>query len=291
MTRDEIIEVQMLLNGHDNSNALKVDGIWGDKTRNALIAFQTARGLTPDGIVSDATRAALRGPKAPLSVATGEITAGAPGATGVGGLVITTAAMHKLVPSAQTGLVDAIVSNVALLYASGITTKRRAAYFLGQVCTETGGLESISENLNYSTTGLRKTFGRHRISDADCERYGRNASHPADQEAIANLVYGGEWGRVNLGNTQDGDGWRFRGGGMFQTTGRANYRRAGHENDPETLRVPITALKSALKFWTDNNLARFADASDVRGLRKAVNGGTNGLDEAIHYTEIATRVL
>lgn len=286
MTPDQIIEVQMLLNGHDPSNALKVDGVWGDKTRDAVIAFQKSHGLNPDGVVGDKTRAALRGSKLPEP---GFVPPTIPGATG--GLTIRAADIQRIAPGANNDLVDAIVSNVALLFAAGITTKLRAAYFLGQILTETGGLKSISESLNYSTVGLRKTFGRHRISDEDVERYGRKGSRPANQQAIANLIYGGVWGRENLGNTEPGDGWRYRGGGMMQTTGRTNFRRAGHEDDPETLRVPITALKSALKFWSDNHLGHFADVEDIVGLRKAVNGGTNGLEEAKHYTASAKRVL
>jgi putative chitinase len=283
MTPDQVREVQMLLNGH-GYGPLQVDGDFGNKTLTALKLFQSARGLTPDGVVGDKTREALRGPKSPPPTPVV-----IPGATG--GLVITASDIQKIAPGARNDLVDAIVSNVALIFAAGVSTKLRAAYFLGQIITETGGLKSISESLNYSTTGLRKTFGRHRISDADVERYGRKGSRPANQEAIANLVYGGEWGRANLGNIEPGDGWRFRGASMMQTTGRANFRRAGHEDDPETLRIPIEALKAALKFWSDNHLSHFADVEDIVGLRKAVNGGTNGLEEAKHYTAAAKRVL
>lgn len=94
-------------------------------------------------------------------------------------------------------------------------------------------MQPVRENLNYSTDALISKFGRHRISEADARKYGRSGGRPANQEAIANAIYGGEWGRKNLGNTQSGDGWKYRGGGLPQVTGRANFRKFGMENNPE----------------------------------------------------------
>ena len=92
-----------------------------------------------------------------------------------------------------------------------INTPLRQAHFLAQIGHESNGLKSVTESLNYSVDGLLKTFSRSRISEADAKKYGRTATQPANQEMIANTVYGGEWGLKNLGNSQPGDGFKFRG--------------------------------------------------------------------------------
>lgn len=104
-----------------------------------------------------------------------------------------------------------------------------AAYVLATQFHETGGtMFPNRENLNYSVEGLLGTFSRSRISAADANRLGRKKGEKAlpeeRQAAIANLIYGGSWGRANLGNTQPNDGWHFRGGGTDHCTGRRNYR-------------------------------------------------------------------
>lgn len=83
------------------------------------------------------------------------------------------------------------------------------------------------ENLNYAADRLVPLFGSRRITQQQANKYGRTVSHPANQEAIANIVYGGEWGRINLGNTEPGDGWYFRDRGLKQITGSSNYRTCG----------------------------------------------------------------
>lgn len=112
--------------------------------------------------------------------------------------------------------------------------RNQLAYILATAYHETGGkMKPVAENLNYSVDGLLKTFSRSRISQADAEKYGRKQGRAANQQAIANIVYGGEWGKVNLGNTQKGDGWLYRGRGDVQITGRANYRKFGIEDNPD----------------------------------------------------------
>nr|QIG67162.1 lysozyme-like protein [Rhizobium phage RHph_TM26] len=105
-----------------------------------------------------------------------------------------------------------------------VADARQVAYILATPMVETGGtFLTKSESLNYSPQGLLATFGTHRISSAQAQAMGRTPGHAANQQAIANLVYGGQWGRVNLGNTTAGDGWLFRGRGLVQVTGRKNY--------------------------------------------------------------------
>lgn len=166
-----------------------------------------------------------------------------------------------------------------------ITTPRRLAGFLSQIGHESRGMTVLEESLNYSVEGLLGTFGRHRISEADARRYGRAPGRPANQRAIANCVYGGEWGRKNLGNVQPDDGWRYRGRGLKQLTGLSNYRACSDAlmedfvNQPDRLLIPVNAALSAGWFWHVNNLNAIAEREDVVKMTRIINGGENGLKE------------
>lgn len=200
------------------------------------------------------------------------------------------AEIRTFAPDAKPELVDAIVRNWPGAEEAGIVSPLRTAHFFAQIATETGGLRSISESLNYKATALTQMFPR-RITVAQANRYGRTANHPADQQAIANIIYGGAWGKKNLGNTEPDDGWRYRGGGMLQTTGRANYAALGHDDDPEALRDPDRAFKTAIAEWKKRGCNKLADADDVVGVRKKINGGTNGLVECKSYLRRAKRAF
>lgn len=103
-----------------------------------------------------------------------------------------------------------------------VSNQRDIAYMLATPMIETGGTYvPKSENLNYSVEALTGKFGK-RISAQDAQRFGRKAGQVADQQAIANAIYGGAWGEKMLGNTEPGN---FRGRGLCQCTGRANYRK------------------------------------------------------------------
>jgi putative chitinase len=114
---------------------------------------------------------------------------------------------------------------------------------------------------------------------------GAAALSAAVQEKIANLVYGGPWGLTNLGNKEAGDGWKYRGRGTKQTTGRSNYNDVKTVTgidviaSPELLEDPDTGMRAACIFWEKKNCNKFADKDDITGLTKAINGGTNGLDD------------
>ena len=172
---------------------------------------------------------------------------------------------------------------------AGIDTPLRIAHALAQQSVETGGFSKMVENLNYSVAGLRSTFKSHRIKDADCQRLGRKpgaaALSSALQEEIANIVYGGKFGLDELGNDQQGDGWRFRGRGAKQTTGRSNYKSVktvtGIDviSEPDLLADPDIGMRAACIFWEKKNCNHWADKDDIVGLTKAINGGTNGLPE------------
>jgi putative chitinase len=195
---------------------------------------------------------------------------------------------------------------VKQMKAAGIMDNvKRASMFLGQVHTESGGFRTVVESLNYSADAILKTFGRHRISEADAKKFGRIDAEarkrtgwkledqPAHQNALANILYGGEWGRKNLGNTQPGDGWRFRGRGIKQLTGRDNYRRfsrawLGDESlleNPDRVANPDGAVASAIWFWRANGLNEIADRGSVDAVTKVVNGGTLGLSDRKTWTQ------
>jgi putative chitinase len=166
-----------------------------------------------------------------------------------------------------------------------INTPQRMAAFLSQIGHESGGMARLQEGLNYSVDALLRTFGRHRISEADARRFGRTATQRADQVALANILYGGDWGRRHLGNTQPGDGSRFIGRGLKQLTGRDNYRRCGQAigldlvGKPELLVEPGPAALSAGWFWQTNGCNALADRGDIPALTKRINGGDLGLKE------------
>lgn len=165
----------------------------------------------------------------------------------------------------------------------GIDTVREVASFLANIAVESQDLKALTESLNYSVAGLRATFGKHRITDAQCAAYGRSGSRPANQQMIANIVYGGEFGRKQLGNTMPGDGWTFRGQGLKQTTGRSNHEKCAKalgirmSEWPAYIQTRVGAARSAGYFWKSNNLDREAATPGVADDRKKINGGTNGL--------------
>ncbi|MDZ4365165.1 hypothetical protein [Brevundimonas sp.] len=164
------------------------------------------------------------------------------------------------------------------LRGGGVTTRLRLIHFFAQISHESG-FRPVAESLNYSVEGLRTTFSRTRISLAQCQALGRIPGRPADQVGIANAVYGGTWGANNLGNTQAGDGWRFRGRGLIQLTGRTNYRRTApeYEVNPDLVLTPAGSIKAAVDFWRTRGLNPAADADDLERVTRLINGGLNGL--------------
>lgn len=180
----------------------------------------------------------------------------------------------------------------------GIDTVREVCSFLANIGVESCGLTRMEESLNYSVDGLLKTFGRHRISAADAQRLGRTPTRKANQEAIANLLYGGEFGRKNLGNTVPGDGWKFRGYGPKQLTGRANFTNFAEamgmrvEDVPAYIRTKIGGAMSAGWFWKSHDLDSKAATPGLVDDRKAINGGTLGLEDVkTRFDKLITELL
>lgn len=170
-----------------------------------------------------------------------------------------------------------------------ITTTERIAGFLAQCCHESGDFTIVEENLNYSASGLNRVFSKY------FARAGRDATQYARQpEKIANLVYGN---RMGNGGPETGDGYRFRGRGPIQLTGRDNYTRFGKtigktaEEAAEYMQTTDGALESALWFWKTNNLNAYCDRGDIIGMTKRINGGTNGLSDRKRHWAHALSVL
>lgn len=176
-----------------------------------------------------------------------------------------------------------------------MSSKRRASRFLGQIHVESMGFSAVVESINYAfdSDNMRKFIRWGRISAVDAEKFGRKPQHKANQNALANILYGGEFGRRELGNTQAGDGWKFRGRGLKQLTGRDNYRRfsrawLGDESlltNPDRVAEPDGAVASAVWFWVANDLNELADKGTVEEVTRRVNGGQMGIAERKAWTE------
>lgn len=172
-----------------------------------------------------------------------------------------------------------------------INTPQRMAEFIAQCAHESGGFMVLTENLNYRWQSLRKIFPKYFPDDAIAQDY---ASRPNKQEAIANRIYAS---RMGNGPEESGDGYRYRGRGLIQLTGRSNYTwfAASLEITPEEASEYLTtfegAAQSACWFWESNKLNQWADKGDILTLTKRINGGTIGLDDRIKHYEHALHVL
>lgn len=161
---------------------------------------------------------------------------------------------------------------------NGFSTNNRLACFMGQGWVESKLLPK-RESFNYSVQGLLDNFSRSRISLDDAKKYGRTETRTANQEAIANLLYGGEWGKRNLGNTQVGDGFKYRGRGIFQITGRANYAKLTRDtgidflNNPDLLLEEANSIIGAIWYWKQRALDTYADKKDIVSISKIINLG------------------
>lgn len=159
-----------------------------------------------------------------------------------------------------------------ILDKGGINTPLRLSHFFAQLDHESG-LKPIGENLNYSASGLIRVFRRY-FTDLEAIQFQRKP------ESIANRVYAN---RMGNGNENSGDGWKYRGRGFIQITGKENYSnltkatKTDYVKNPDLLLNESDAMISAIWFWNTKGLNSFADKDDITSITKRINGGTIGL--------------
>ena len=237
------------------------DGSFGPGTEKAVKAWQKSNGLLDDGIVGDLTWAKMF----PQAQTVSEKVTSQPGQLNLDRL-------KGQIPD----LVLAQIPDTAKRF--NITTPLRLAHFLAQCAHESGGFTAVTENLNYSADGLKKIFPSYFPGTL-------NESYARQPEKIANRVYSS---RMGNGNEVSGEGWKFRGRGYIQLTGKGNYTAFDKFVDEDILANPdLVATKyplaSAAFFFNNNGLwavcDKGSDSATVIAVTKRVNGGTHGLDD------------
>jgi len=169
-----------------------------------------------------------------------------------------------------------------------INTPRRIAAFMAQCGQESGGFVFLSENLNYSAQGLMRTFAKYFPDQSTAMAYARNP------EKIANRVYAN---RMGNGDEASCDGFRYRGRGLIQVTGKDNYfwfassLEITPEEAAEYMQTFEGAAQSACWYWETASLNKLADAGDILTMTKRINGGTIGLEDRKKHYEHALHVL
>ena len=270
----------MLLKKGSNSDDVKklqaklglvADGIFGAGTEQKIKEWQAANGLTADGIVGDGTWSKMFGGVTPSVIKEDVVIAKAG-----------TLNIEKL----KGHIPDAVIAQIPETAAKfNITNNLRLAHFLAQCGHESGGFKAVSENLNYSADGLKKIFPKYFPGNI-AESYSRNP------EKIASKVYGG---RMGNGDESTKEGFKFRGRGYIQLTGKANYTNFAKFIGEDTVANPdLVATKYPLAsagFFFDSNKLwaicdKGADDATVTAVTKRVNGGTIGLVDRIkHFKE------
>lgn len=204
--------------------------------------------------------------------------------------MVTLELLQAMCPKTKRSILEGYVEplNTVAEYYEMFENAKRVAGFLAQLAHESGGFNAITENLNYSTKGLMTTFKKYFPTEELAAQYARKP------EKIANRVYAN---RMKNGDENSGDGWKFRGRGLIQLTGRDNYTRfaeaLGMDIDSTIayLETPNGAVASAGWFWDNNKLNQYCDRDDFVTLTKRINGGTIGLADRQHHYHIALQHL
>ena len=252
---------------------LTADGAFGLKTEEAVKSWQKANGLKDDGVVGDGTWSKLFGVSAPVATVVKEdvvIPSGGP------------LNLEKL----KGHIPDSVIAQIPETAKKfNITNNLRLAHFLSQCGHESGGFKAVSENLNYSADGLKKIFGKYFPGNL-------NESYARQPEKIAARVYAS---RMGNGDETSKEGFKFRGRGYIQLTGKANYTNFTKFIGEDCIANPdLVATKyplaSAAFFFDSNKLwsicDKGADDATVTAVTKRVNGGTIGLPDRIkHFKE------
>lgn len=202
--------------------------------------------------------------------------------------MISLSLLHKLFPTTPKATLTTYVGIFNdMLPVYGMNNRKRVACFLAQVGHESAGLTARLENLNYGAPGLLSTFAKYFTA-------AQAASYARQPERIANRVYAN---RMGNGSEASGDGWRYRGKGMMQVTGKANHiafaKWIGMTLDDATAYLTTVegAVMGAIWFWTAHDLNELADADRITDMTKVINGGTNGIDDRKRLWKLALSVL
>ena len=249
---------------------LGADGVFGSGTEAAVKKWQASNGLTADGIVGEGTWSKMFGDKQLITEPSKPIVSSGP---------LKLEALKGHIP-------DAVIAQIPeTAQKFNITNPLRLAHFLAQCGHESGNFKAVQENLNYSADGLKKIFPKYFPGNLS-ESYARNP------EKIASKVYGG---RMGNGDESTKEGFKFRGRGYIQLTGKSNYTAFAKSIGEDTISNPdLVATKyplaSAAWFFSKNGLNSIADkgadSATVTAVTKRVNGGTIGLADRIkHFNE------
>lgn len=245
---------------------LSPDGIFGKGTESAVKKWQTENKLTADGIVGDSTWNKMMNES---STPQPQVVSQVPGLK-----------LDKL----KGHIPDSVIAQIPDTASKfKIDTPLKLAHFLAQCGHESGGFKVVNENLSYSSDGLKKIFPKY-FPGTLSESYARQP------EKIASRVYGG---RMGNGIEETKEGFKFRGRGYIQLTGKDNYTAFGKSINEDVVSNPdIVSTKypllSAAWFFSKNCLSKCVDESDstITSVTKCVNGGTNGLeDRKKHFRE------
>ena len=204
--------------------------------------------------------------------------------------MITLDLLQKIAPKTKVAILEKFVDpmNYVAEHYDMYENPRRCAGFLAQIAHESGGFNAVIENLNYSAKGLMTTFKKYFPTEELAKQYERKP------EMIANRVYAN---RMSNGDEASGDGFRFRGRGLIQLTGRANYTKFANDlgisidDTVAYLETPNGAVSSAGWFWDNNKLNQYCDKDDFVTLTKRINGGTIGLEDRQHHYQLALQLL
>lgn len=252
---------------------LGADGNFGPNTERAVKEWQSKNGLTADGVVGDQTWSKIMGDDSKSVSSTP---------------IVNTTEFN--LENLKGHIPDSVIAQIPeTAKRFNITNKLRLAHFLAQCGHESGGFKAVSENLNYSADGLKKIFPKYFPGDS--------TAYARQPEKIANKVYSS---RMGNGDEASGDGWKFRGRGYIQLTGKSNYTAFDKTVDDDILANPdLVATKyplaSAAFFFDSNKLwticDRGADDDTVTAVTKRVNGGTIGLDHRLKEFKIIYSLL
>lgn len=202
--------------------------------------------------------------------------------------MITPIAFRRIFPKCKDVAIWTAALNAAAQEFS-IDTPARLAAWCAQCAHESQELRALRENLSYSASGLMKTWPRRFPSEAYAIPYARQP------QRLANAVYAN---RLGNGPPESNDGWTYRGGGIIQLTGRANYKAAGEalglplETQPGRIEQPPVAARAAAWFWSAHGLNELADAGDFDRITETINGPAKlGLEARKAYWETAKAAL